>query len=175
MRHNIVLVFFICIFSPALYSKGFKMIENNYFIISTNCERQEECVYNNEREIPVVVTIKNISSKGFYIPLKFIEKTGPGVELIDRRTKKSMPLRPNIADWDLKKEMTYIPVNGSVSFKWAILDAEISSFIVAGSVDVVAVFSVLTNVYDSERTNVGEFISSTKLIITGENLDEDKH
>ncbi|WP_086873464.1 hypothetical protein [Kosakonia pseudosacchari] len=151
------------------------MIENDYFTITANCERREECIYNNEREIPVVVTIKNISSKGFYIPLKFIEKTGPGVELVDHRTKKSMPLRPNIANWDLKKEMTYIPVNGSVSFKWAILDAEISSFIVDGSVDVVAVFSVLTNVYDSERTDVGEFISSTRLIITGKDLDEDKH
>lgn len=175
MRHNIVLLFFISIYSPTSHSKGFKMIENDYFTISTNCERHEECIYNNEREIPVIVTIQNISSKGFYIPLKFIEKTGPGVELIDHHTKKSMPLRPNIASWDLKREMTYIPVNGSVSFKWAILDAEISSFIVDGSVDVAAVFSVLTNVYDSERTDVGEFMSSTKLIITGKNLDEDKH
>lgn len=85
-----------------------------------------------------------------------------------------MPLRPNIADWDLKKEMTYIPVNGTISVEWDILKPEISQFIIDGSFDVTAVFSVVTNVYDSEKNDVGEFISSSKIIITGNDLDENK-
>ncbi len=170
-----ILAFVVSFFSLTANSKGIKMIENNYFIISAACESHRECIYNNEREISIVITIKNISSKGFYLPLTFIEKTGPGVELIDLHTKKNMPLRPNLVSWDLKKEMTYISANGSVSFKWVILDVEISSFIVDGSLDISADFSVLTNVYDSERNDKGEFISSTNLIITGRNLDEDEH
>ena len=151
------------------------MIENDYFTISAKCEGVQECIYNNEREIPIVVTIKNISSGGVYIPLNFIKKSGPGVELTDLHTKKSMPLRSNLVSWDLKKEMTYIPENGRVSFKWSILDAEISSFIIDSSIDIAAVFSILTNVYDSQKNDAGQFIASSKLIIIGRNLDEDKH
>jgi len=98
-----ILAFVVSFSSLAANSKGIKMIENNYFIISADCESHRECAYNNEREISIVVTIKNISSKGFYLPLTFIEKTGPGVELTDLHTKKNMPLRPNLVSWDLKK------------------------------------------------------------------------
>lgn len=175
MRYNIIVAFLVSFFSLNAISAGPKVMDNKYFSIKVSCEGHDKCIYNNEREIPVVVTIENISSKSFFIPMEFIKKSGPAVELFDSITKKSIPLRPNLASWDLKKKMAHIPANESVSFEWDILDAEISPFVVDGSVNIIAFFSILTNVYDLEGNDSGEFISSAKLIITGKGLNEVKH
>src|SRR5690606_32757493 len=133
---------------------------------------QKECTYNNQREIPVVVSFRNIYSKGFYIPLEYIKKTGPSVKLTDRDNKKSMPLKPNLVSWDLKKRMVYIPEGKNVEFIWTLLDRDISTFINDGVVTVDDDFKIRTKIYDIEKDEIGEFISLSKIIIKGNDLDE---
>jgi len=63
------------------------MTNNNFFTISVSCNDQKECVYNNQSAVPVVVNFRNIYCRGFYIPLEYIKKTGPGIKLTDRENK----------------------------------------------------------------------------------------
>jgi hypothetical protein len=41
-----------------------------------------------EIEIPVTVRFQNLYSKGYYIPLEYIKKTGPSIKLTDRGNKE---------------------------------------------------------------------------------------
>ncbi|MCK7228019.1 hypothetical protein L8P27_09215 [Enterobacter asburiae] len=150
------------------------MKDNNFFTISVRCSGQKECTYNNQSEIPVIVSFQNIYSKGYYIPLEYIKKTGPGIKLTDRGNKKSMPLKPNLVSWELKKKMTYIPEGGNVEFTWTLLDRDISPFINDGGVNVDADFKIRTKIYDVNESEIGYFISLSKLVIKGSNLNEDK-
>lgn len=174
MRYSLILSLLTALYSSISMAESPKMTDNNIFTISVSCNGQKVCTYNNESEIPVVVSFQNIDSKGFYIPLEYIKKTGPSVKLTDRDNKKSMPLKPNLASWDLKKKLVFIPEGKSVDFTWTLLDRDIAPFIKDGAVNIDAYFKIRTKTYDSESNEIGEFISSSKIIITGSDLDENK-
>lgn len=140
MRYSIILSLLTSLYTSISLAEAPKMKDNNFFTISVSCSGQKECIYKNQSEIPVIVSIQNIYSKGYYIPLEYIKKTGPSIKLTDRGNKSSMPLKPNLVSWDLKKKMTYIPEGGYIEFTWTLLDRDISSFINDGNLNVDADF-----------------------------------
>lgn len=174
MRYCLILSLLTPLYTSISLAENSKMTDNNFFTISVSCSGQKECTYNNQSEIPVIVSFQNIYSKGYYIPLEYIKKTGPGIKLTDRGNKKSMPLKPNLVSWDLKKKMTYIPEGGNIEFTWTLLDRDISPFINDGSLNVDADFKIRTKIYDDKEKEIGDFISLSKLVIKGSNLNEDK-
>lgn len=174
MRYSIILSLLTSLYTSISLAEAPKMKDNNFFTISVSCSGQKECIYKNQSEIPVIVSIQNIYSKGYYIPLEYIKKTGPSIKLTDRGNKSSMPLKPNLVSWDLKKKMTYIPEGGYIEFTWTLLDRDISSFINDGKLNVYADFKIRTKIYDDKEMEIGDFISLSKLFIKGSNLNEDK-
>lgn len=174
MRFSIILSLLTSLYTSIALAEAPKIKDNNFFTISVSCSGQKECTYNNQSEIPVIVSFQNIYSKGYYIPLEYIKKTGPSIKLTDRGNKKNMPLKPNLASWDLKEKMTYIPEGGNIEFTWALLGRDISPFINDESLNVNADFQIRTKIYDDEEKEIGDFISLSKLVIKGSNLNEDK-
>lgn len=174
MRYSLILSLLTPLYTSISIAESPKMTDNEFFTISVSCSGQKECAYNNQSEIPVIVSLRNIYSKGFYIPLEYIKKTGPSVKLTDRDNKKSMPLKPNLVSWDLKKRMVCIPEGKNVEFTWTLLDRDILPFINDGAVNVDADFKIRTKIYDVEKNEIGEFISLSKIIIKGSDLNENK-
>ncbi|WP_034458292.1 hypothetical protein [Buttiauxella noackiae] len=172
MQYNMMTFSVLLILSSFnLKAERLEMVDNKYYIITISCYEQNECAYNKVDNIPIVVTIINISDAGFYLPLKFIEKTGPGVHLIDLNSNKRMPLMSNLASWDLKKELVYVPKEGKVSLKWTILAQEVAPFVQDGIVNVSAKFSIRTKLFNADKNELGEFIYYSQLIIKGNGLD----
>ena len=88
MRYSIILSLLTSLYTSISLAEAPKMKDNNFFTISVSCSGQKECIYKNQSEIPVIVSIQNIYSKGYYIPLEYIKKTGPSIKLTDRGNKK---------------------------------------------------------------------------------------
>lgn len=174
MRYSLILSLLASLYASISLAEAPKMKDNNFFTISVSCSGQKECTYNNQSEIPVIVIFQNIYSKGYYIPMEYIKKTGPSIKLTDHGNKKSMPLKTNLVSWDLKKEMTYIPEGRNIEFTWTLLDRDISPFINDGSLNVDADFKIRAKIYDDKKNEIGDFISLSKLVIKGSNLNEDK-
>lgn len=174
MRYRLIFTLLTILYSINSLAEGLKMGDNNFFTISVSCNDQKECLYKNQNEIPIVVNLKNIGPEGFYLPLEYIKKSGPSVKLVDRSTQRNMPLKPNLASWDLKKNLFYIPRESNVSFTWTILDSELAPFIKDGAINIDAEFKVRTKIYNVEKNEIGDFISSSNLVIKGDDLDENK-
>jgi hypothetical protein len=102
MRYSMSLSLLTSLYTSISLAEAPKMKDNNFFTINVSCSGQKECIYNN-RVIPVIVRFQNLYSKGYYIPLEYIKKTGPSIKLTDRGNKV-MPLKPNLVSWDLKKK-----------------------------------------------------------------------
>lgn len=85
--------------------------------------------------------------------------------MTDRDNKKSIPVKPNLVSWDLKKKKVYLPEGKSVELNWTLLDRDISPFINDGAVNVDAEFKIRTKIYDIEENEIGDLISSSKLFI----------
>ncbi len=105
------------------------MKDNEFITISLTCKNNEKCVYDGKSsDFPVVVHFTNRYSNEVEIPLAFISKRGPGIELMDKKTKQTITLRPNIADTALLDKMTAIPPRGEVSFDWVLFRNELLQF-----------------------------------------------
>ncbi|EIX9110111.1 MULTISPECIES: hypothetical protein [Klebsiella] len=174
MQYSLLLSLCTLLYTAISIAERPKIAENDFFTISVSCNGQRECIYNGQSEIPVVVSLRNIYSKGFYISLGYIKKTEPSVKLTDRDNKKIMLLKPNLVSWDLKKRIVYIPERKNVEFTWALLDRDISPFINDGAINVDADFKIRTKIYDIEENEMGEFISLSKIIIKGSDFNENK-
>ncbi|BCT19962.1 hypothetical protein OI909_14060 [Enterobacter asburiae] len=174
MRYSMILSLLTSLYTSISLAEAPKMKDNIFFTINVSCSGQKECTYNNQSEIPVTVRFQNLYSKGYYIPLEYIKKTGPSIKLTDRGNKKSMPLKPNLVSWGLKKKMTYIPEGGNIEFTWTLLDRDISQFINDGNLNVDADFKIRTKIYDDKDSEIGDFISMSRLVLKGSNLNEDK-
>lgn len=85
-----------------------------------------------------------------------------------------MHLKPNLVNWELKKKMVYFPEGENVEFTWVLLDRDILPFINDGYVNVEADFKIKTKIYGIKENEIGEFISSSKTIIKGSVLGENK-
>ncbi|WP_312226643.1 hypothetical protein [Pseudescherichia sp.] len=175
MPRGLVLMLLSIIFPPVTMAKPLRISDNKFFTISVDCNGQKECAYNNQEEIPVVVRLDNISSNGFYIPWVYIKKTGPSVKLMDQYSRKNIILKQRLVSWDLKEKMLYIPAGSYVSFSWDLLHRDIAPFVKNGTIHVNAIFKIRTKIYDAKNSDGGEFISTSKLLITNNNLTLNKH
>jgi hypothetical protein len=61
-------------------------------------------------------------------PLRYVQKKGPIIRLIDARTRKETYLRTNPADEDLMEELTPIAPGQSVVIEWVIKSSELQQF-----------------------------------------------
>jgi hypothetical protein len=71
-----------------------------------------------------------------------------------------------------KEKMTYIP-EVNIEFTWTLLDRDISQFINDGNLNVDADFKIRTKIYDDKESEIGDFISLSRLVLKS-NLNEDK-
>lgn len=128
-------------------AKEIIMNTNELLTISVSCKDNPQCIYNKQRELFITIKITNNSEKNIELPLEFIKKTGPAISLKDNHSDLEAPLRTNLADRELMKSLTAIPAKQSVSFDWVIFDSELEQFSHKGSIDVLAIITIYTNIY----------------------------
>jgi hypothetical protein len=87
----------------------------------------DPCLFEGQ-DLVIDIGIANNQDVEIGFPLAFRQKTGPVVRLIDRRTQADTYLKTNLADLDLRKELTPIQPGGSVTMEWVITGGEIQEF-----------------------------------------------
>lgn len=91
------------------------------------CRGNEQCRFEDE-DIFLDIKITNIQKVDVGFPLQFAQDKGPGVKLIDTRTKAESYLSTHLADWDLQDEFTIIKPGESVAMEWVITADELRQF-----------------------------------------------
>ena len=87
--------------------------------ITVTCKDNPSCVFQGEDLfLEIAVTNPTASPVGF--PLAFVQKTGPSIRLINRRTGQETNLRTSLADLALRDELTPVAPGRAVTIAWLI-------------------------------------------------------
>jgi hypothetical protein len=118
--------------------------DNPYFSITVTCHGNPACIYSGQ-EIAVDIVITNISGENIGYPLKYLNRRGPAVTLVDRATGDETNLRVNLAPYNLLKDFTMVKPGGSLKMDTIIHKSELIRFR-QNFVDLVALISPAANI-----------------------------
>lgn len=168
MRHRMTKLFFF-IFLLGIYSQGNAM-DKQYFSITLTCHENPNCIYS-EQEILVEIKLTNISLRNIGYPLKFFNKRGPEVTLIDRVTGEKRELRVNLAPYNLLKDFTIVKPGESLKMETIIHKSEILTFR-HDHVDLVAEISPVAKIQVDGLDELVLFKNVATLNIRGSDTNE---
>lgn len=103
-----------------------QFLEKEMLQISIECIGQIDCEYSGN-DLPIRIMIKNTSAAKVKFPLKFLQKTGPIIRLINLNTMAETFLRTNPADFKLKESFTVIEPQNVVRIDWVIHKFEVET------------------------------------------------
>jgi len=95
--------------------------------LAVKCAHSDQCVYRGE-DVFIDVKFINQGQEVVSLPLAYIMKTGPGIQLIDQKTKEEVDLSKNSADQALKTKLTQIQPGKSIAFLWTIPAQELKQW-----------------------------------------------
>ena len=87
--------------------------------ITVTCKDNPSCVFQGE-DLFLDIAITNTTAGTIGFPLAFIQKTGPSIRLINRRTGQETNLRTTAADFALKDDLTPVAPGRAVTLAWLI-------------------------------------------------------
>jgi hypothetical protein len=98
----------------------FSCTENQLLDVKVKCKGNEQCIYKGENLflIDIIITNKHKSAIGY--PLAFFKTIGPGIRLVDSRTKNDTDVPTGLADSDLLENLTMIQSGKSLVIEWSI-------------------------------------------------------
>jgi hypothetical protein len=95
--------------------------------ISAKCKGNDQCLFDGS-DMFLYISIINTEQVSIGFPLEFVQKTGPGIRLIDKRTKADAYLKTNLADFALREKFAMIQPGDSLILKWVIKSSELEQF-----------------------------------------------
>jgi hypothetical protein len=103
--------------------------ENKLLDVKVKCKGNDQCnLYNGQEKlvIDIIITNKHNSAIGF--PLEFFGSTGPGIKLIDTRTKKETYVPTSLANFEVENMVTIIQPGKSLTIDQTINSDELKQF-----------------------------------------------
>jgi hypothetical protein len=100
---------------------------NQLLTITAKCRGVDPCVFEG-KDLFLDIRITNNGKSTIGFPLAFVQKAGPIVRLVNRRTKAETYIPTNPADFDLLEELTQIPPGESAVVEWVITAGELRDF-----------------------------------------------
>ena len=132
--------------------------------VTAQCRANATCLFQGH-DMFIDVTISNKGDAEIGYPLAYVQKTGPIVRLVDRRTGAETYLRTNLAPHDLREQFSSMAPGESLMLEWVITAYEIRQ--IGGShVDVSAEITVAAKVRAGGE--LVDFRGADTLHITGE-------
>ena len=163
MRYFIKKVFF-TLFFIIIHISGNAM-EKNYLSIDLSCRDNPSCIYN-KHDIDIDILIKNISSKDIGFPIKYVDRRGPAIMLIDIATQNKMPLRISPAPHTLLKDFTIIKPGQSVIISTKLSNSNIVVFR-ENFVNLTVQISAAVNIQVPDNEELFYFNDTAKINIRG--------
>jgi hypothetical protein len=147
--HNIIKFSLIIFLSGQLQIKNNNQIEevemnNEIITVTVTCIENDKCLYEGE-DLFIKISIKNNLDKKIGFPLKYIQKKGPYIKLINTYTSVETNLKSSLANWSLKRKFKTIRPGGSVTVDWVIFSNEIKS-ISGNNVDLTGEISIVAEI-----------------------------
>lgn len=101
--------------------------------VSAECEGSDKCIYTPGKDLLFKVVISNKGSVPIGFPLKFKQRTGPVVKLVNNITdnpsiQKEFQVPTSPADFATEQEFTTIEPGKSVSVDWVLHPVEMDPF-----------------------------------------------
>jgi hypothetical protein len=112
-----------------------KLMANDLLEVSARCESAATCAFDG-RAIKLAVTITNTSERSVEVPLQFVTRIGPYLEILDRTTDRSRKLRAGFAGPNLIDKWSLLLPGQSFSLSAVIAPSEIRPFFEARYHDV---------------------------------------
>jgi hypothetical protein len=133
--------------------------------VSVNCGANEQCRFDGD-DIVLEIIVTNSGARNIGFPLAFVQKRGPIIRLVDRRTKADTYLRSNPADFDLEEQFTEIPPGESVTLEWVITAGEAQTFgrpvDLSAEVTIMAKIGVGGNIIDFKGGDTVQILSGSQ-------------
>jgi hypothetical protein len=92
--------------------------------ITSHCKDNPGCHFKGQ-DLWLLIDITNRGTQALGFPLAYLQKAGPVVQLIDRRSQQSTHLKRNLADHALQGQFTPIAPGGSLRLEWVVTAAEL--------------------------------------------------
>lgn len=117
--------------------------------VSVSCRDSAECAFDGY-EMTIDVKITNRGRHEIALPMEYLKKRGPTIELTDVTTHRESCTRPNLVDPELLSQMTRLSPGQSTSMEWVITEFELRQFN-HENVNVLAHVTVRTKVQSEGR------------------------
>lgn len=104
-----------------------KILETKPIRIDILCEKPQMCEYNG-KDIYLTIRLINTSANTIELPISFLRKSGPIIELVDNKTGRTSSLRRNLVDRGLLNELKTIQPGQHENIDWVISIDEIEQF-----------------------------------------------
>lgn len=138
-------------------------MNNKIITVTVTCTENEKCLFKGE-DLFIEINITNNLDRKIGFPLKYIQKKGPYIRLIDQKTGVESFLKSQLADWALKRKFKTIRSGESVTIEWIILIDEIKEF--GGNiVDLIAEITIAAGIKVDRK--IQEIEETGKLHIIG--------
>lgn len=92
--------------------------------LQVNCRTGDPCIFQG-KDIFLDIQISNSGKKEIKIPLAFLQKTGPRIELKKSPSQKGVFVPTNLAPERLKDQYTSIPPGGHSMLTWVLTPADL--------------------------------------------------
>jgi hypothetical protein len=125
MRFNTIFIFTALL--NACSNTPQRAINDQAISITMTCTDNPTCEFTGSK-IPISIAIKNNLSTEIEVPIAFMQKTGPSIQLVDTLSEKVAGLRTNLADFKLLENLTKIQPGQSASINWLISSFELQQF-----------------------------------------------
>lgn len=140
-------------------------IENSYLIVTATCRNNPSCTFYG-RDMEIEVTIRNVGEVVVGYPLQYVVRRGPAINLTDNITRKTRPLRINLASRKLMQEFAAVRPGHSVTLDATIPRSAILA-LASKDVDVTAEIMPAANIRVAGHSALLPFRGTAKLLIKG--------
>jgi hypothetical protein len=124
MRSTEILMLAAFLLQPDTMTDSMKMTP---LTISVECEGNTRCEFNGE-DIHLRIRVTNTSSANIGVPLEYLKKKGPHVQLTDVRSGKNRWLRVGLAPRALQEKFVTIAPNEVIEISTTLTANEIRTF-----------------------------------------------
>lgn len=104
-----------------------KTSEKQPIRIEILCEKSQICEHSGN-DIHLTIRLINTSTNAIELPISFLRKSGPIIELVDNKTGRTSSLRKILADRSLLNELKIIQPGQHENIDWIISTDEIEQF-----------------------------------------------
>lgn len=127
MQHPLTLFLFLLLSACAPTTEATMPDPAALLQVTARCKDNPECQFTGQ-DLWIEIEVSNRQPQGVGFPQAYLQKTGPVVRLLDRRSSRSAHLKKNLADPALRDQLTTLAQGQSLRLDWVITAFELQQF-----------------------------------------------